>query len=68
MMPQIAGGPGITLIQELTNKVCLAATRGCCTFKDMGLAALDVLNGWEGVVSGTCTPQSQLQTRNFSIT
>ena len=49
MTPQIAGGPGITLIKEPTNKAGLAATYGCRTFEDMGLAALDVLNGWEGL-------------------
>ena len=49
MTPQIAGRPGITLVKEPTNEACLAATRGCRTFKDMGLAALDVLNGREGL-------------------
>ena len=49
MMPQIAGGPGITLVEEPTNEACLAATRGCRTFKDMGLVASDVLNGREGL-------------------
>jgi len=49
MMLQIAGGPGITLIEEPTNEACLAATCGCHTFEDMGLAASDILNGQEGL-------------------
>ena len=47
MMPQIAGGFGITRIQESTNEACPATTLARRTFEDVGLPVLDVLNGWE---------------------
>jgi len=49
MTAHVAGGLRITLIQESTNRACLATALGCCTYEGMGLAVFDILDQWEGL-------------------
>jgi len=58
MTPQIAGGPGISCIQVMMNKLFLAFAFPYCALKYMRLTVSNILNPWESLKKGIyrCVP------------